>query len=99
MLLLDPKKWHDLKEAARKEPLLGTIIVDFAAQWANLIEERMDSQKKLSEVAMDAAHEVLAVQPMKFGFNGQMMGMVIKTLAEHWAYGVDLKNWHSSLRA
>lgn len=43
MLLLNPKKWHDLKEAARKEPFLGTVIVDFAMHWASLIEERMSS--------------------------------------------------------
>lgn len=48
---------------------------------------------------MDAAREVLAVQPVKFGFNGQMMGMVVTTLAEHWAYGDELKRWHSSLHA
>jgi hypothetical protein len=95
MLLIDPKKWHDFKENAKKVPHLA-MVVEFVELWADLIEKRMKSRRKmLSEVAMDAAHDVFMVQSM---FNGHMMGMAIAVLAEHWAYGKELQEWHSSLR-
>ncbi|MDR2993761.1 MAG: hypothetical protein LBV11_08025 [Bacillus cereus] len=95
MLLIDPKNWHDFKDSNKKHPVYEPIIA-FAETWANLIESRMKKQqKKLSEVAMDAVHDVFAVQSM---FNGHMMEIAISILAEHWIYGKELQKWHSSLR-
>ena len=75
---------------ARNQDFYGKGVVDYSESWANLMEQKMASGAKITDIAKDASHEADTD-----GITGFMYGCAVKGLAHFWEHGEELRRWHN----
>jgi hypothetical protein len=68
----------------------GACTVRYAARWANLMEQKLQQNCTLREIADQTSHEADVE-----GITGFMYGFAVKCLAKVWAHGEELRRWHN----
>lgn len=63
-------------------------IVDFATDWANLMEADGEEVDKVAKPCSSKADE-------KYGITGFMYGAAVSTLCKFWERGEELRQWHN----
>jgi hypothetical protein len=91
MELKDADGWATAR-AANTDPY-GKCCLDYAEQWADLMEMRMQDGAALEDIAAAASREV--DQRKGMGITGFMYGAAVATLAHGWAHGETLRRWHN----
>lgn len=72
----------------------SNCVVQYAAQWGELMEQKIAEGAKLEEIAEQASHEV--DRRPGFGITGFMYGCAVRELAKFWAHGDALRVWHNA---
>ena len=89
MQLRDTNGWRKTVNA-NQDPY-GKAAVDFAEQWANIMEERMAGDETvLPSIAKQASHDADTE-----GITGFMYGCAVSILSQVWEYGEALRRWHN----
>lgn len=89
MRLKDAEGWQKVV-AANQDPY-GKATVDYAEQWANLMEERMAGDATmLPSVAKQASYDANTE-----GITGFMYGCAVSILSQVWEHGEALRLWHN----
>jgi hypothetical protein len=86
--LKDQDAW-DKCVANNKDPY-GGRIVEYAEQWARLMQKQMDDGKKLVDVA-----DKMAKRADYDGITGFMYGAAVSILSKVWEHGETLRQWHN----
>lgn len=68
----------------------GRAIIEYAARWAALMEQRMAAGESL-ETCADPTSDEADVD----GITGFMYGCAVQVLAECWRHGEQLRRWHN----
>ena len=85
------KMENDWKERIRiYDDPYSKAVIDYAINWANLMEKRMANGEKLENVADETSHEADID-----GITGFMYGAAVAELSRHWEYGEQLRVWHN----
>ena len=71
----------------------GKTCVQFAIQWAEEMEKRMERGESLEDMYRDASHEV--DHRPGFGITGFMYGAAVSVLATCWEHGDELRKLHN----
>lgn len=82
------EKWD--KYVKNNQGSYGRGIIEFAARWANLMEQKMGQGEGLASFAKSTSH-----QADTDGITGFMYGVAVATLANVWLYGEELRHWHN----
>jgi hypothetical protein len=85
----DEEAWKSWEEV-NTDPY-GKCCVDYARDWANLMERKMAAGETLEDIADDASHE--ADKP--HGITGYMYGVAVSMLSQSWKHGEELRQWHN----
>lgn len=72
------------------EDAYSFAVVQYAATWANLMEQRMAEGATLSDIAKRTSHEADTD-----GITGFMYGAAVSILANCWRHGEQLRRWHN----
>ena len=65
-------------------------VVDYGEKWAELMEKKLASGKKLEEIATLTSHDADTD-----GITGFMYGCAVSALAHFWIHGESLRKWHN----
>lgn len=87
--ITDQDGW-DKTVAANDDGGYGRAVMVYAAQWANLMEERLDRGERLADIAEQTSH--LADTE---GITGFMYGCAVSILSKVWKHGEELRRWHN----
>jgi len=85
----DQKEWDDWK--AKNTDPYGGRIMEFAEDWANLMEARMVKGEKLEDIAKETSREADTD-----GITGFMYGAAVQSLSICWKHGEKLRIWHNA---
>ena len=64
--------------------------VSYAERWANLMECKIEQGYILADIAKDTSHEANTKN-----ITGNMYGMAVVLLVDHWVHGEELRKWHN----
>ena len=92
MKMKNNKRWGEYV-AANENDGYGKACLDYAKQWAELMEERMAAGATVVECAKETSNEV--DRRPGFGITGFMYGAVVAMLSECWEHGEELRRWHN----
>jgi len=67
--------------------------MEYAEQWATLMEERMKAGAQIEDIADETSREI--DQRPGFGITGFMYGCAVNSLAHCWVHGETLRRWHN----
>lgn len=90
----------DLKDEYQHYAVLNSAdaysncVVQYAAQWGELMEQKIAEGAKLEEIAKATCIEV--DRRPGFGISGFMYGAVVRELAQFWIHGDALRVWHNA---
>lgn len=87
----DPTGWADWR--AKNTDPYGNAVMEFAEQWATLMETQIANGARLEDIADATMREV--DQRPGFGITGFMYGMAVSALSLGWVHGEDLRRWHN----
>lgn len=90
MELKDEEYWNHVVEINSHDGY-GRCCVDYARDWANLMEEAIAKGEKLEDVAEELSHK--ADEP--HGITGYMYGAAVSMLSRAWVHGEQLRCWHN----
>lgn len=79
------QKWVD----SNTDPY-GSGVIRYAERWADLMEQKISTGKKLADIASETSHEADTE-----GITGFMYGCAVQILSDVWKYGEDLRLWHN----
>lgn len=68
----------------------GGAVYQYAEKWADLMEARMNDGAELMDIADATSHEANTD-----GITGFMYGAAVSILADVWAHGETLRQWHN----
>jgi hypothetical protein len=89
--LKDAEGWK--KARANNQDPYGNCVMEYASQWADLMESKMETGAKLEDIADATSHEVDHREGM--GITGFMYGAAVSTLSQVWKHGEALRRWHN----
>jgi hypothetical protein len=92
MKLKNVQGW--LKTRAANTDSYGKCALDFAEQWADLMEERMAEGAVLKDIYDATSHEV--DHRPGFGITGFMFGAAVSILSQVWEHGDELRIAHNA---
>lgn len=84
----DAEGWQKSRDA-NTDPY-GKAGLDYAEQWADLMENAMSNGAKLVDIAKDTSH-----QADTDGITGFMYGCAVSLLSQCWEHGEALRQWHN----
>lgn len=87
-----PEKMEEYKQYVEKNSKDGysKCCVDYAEQWAKLMQIEIAKGKKVVEVAQETQ------KPLDYiGITGFMYGCVVSALSHFWIHGEELRKWHN----
>jgi hypothetical protein len=79
----------DLTVANNSDPY-GKPGVDFARQWAELMEQKISQGANVADIAKQCSHDADTE-----GITGFMYGCAVSILSQVWLHGEDLRRWHN----
>ena len=88
MKLIDKETWNAWIEN-NTDPY-GKACVDYAKDWAELMEKRINNDEKLEDIAEQTSHDADTS-----GITGFMYGAAVSMLSQCWEYGEALRKWHN----
>lgn len=88
MKVTNRKYWNNQRKI-NVDPY-SKAVVDYAERWANLMEEQINSGKKLEDIAKETSH-----QTDINGITGFQYGCAVEMLASCWEHGEQLRRWHN----
>ena len=91
MLTKNPQDWAYSR--ANNNEQNGNACMEYAEQWADLMEIKLAEGKTLENIADSTSHEV--DQRPGFGITGFMYGAAVSALALCWVHGDQLRRWHN----
>lgn len=68
----------------------GKCTVDYARQWAELMEAKISKGARLEDIAKETSHKADTE-----GITGFMYGCAVSILSKCWKYGEQLRIWHN----
>lgn len=68
----------------------GLACLNYAEDWATLMEVKMSEGHELEDIAKDTSHEADVE-----GITGFMYNMAVAILVSHWVHGERLRRWHN----
>lgn len=86
--VVNEHRWLELVEKNRAS--YGAAVMEYAASWAALMEQRMAAGESL-ETCADPTSDEADVD----GITGFMYGCAVQVLAECWRHGEQLRRWHN----
>ncbi len=89
MELKDKNLWDEHVRINKKDPY-GTGVITYCEVWANLMEQEIDSGKKLEDIA-----ERTSRSADQEGITGFMYGCAVSILSKVWKHGEQLRLWHN----
>lgn len=69
----------------------GKAVIDFARDWAELMEKRVAEGAELEDIAEQTSHEVAGT----YGITGFQYGCAVSLLSQAWVHGERLRRWHN----
>jgi len=88
MALKDSEGWKKCCEA--NSDGYGKAVIDYAEQWARIMEARMANGEQLGNIADECSH--IADTD---GITGFMYGCAVSILSKVWKHGEELRLWHN----
>jgi hypothetical protein len=79
------------KYKAKNNDPYGGCVVQFAEDWADLMEAEMAQGKKIAEIAKPTCSK----SNKKHGITSFMYGCAVNGLAHFWEHGEALRLWHN----
>jgi hypothetical protein len=89
MKIADEQAWQDYTGKNMGHPY-GRAILTYAERWADAMEAAMAGGETLEACADRTGHEADTE-----GITGFMYGAAVKTLADCWEHGDQLRRWHN----
>ncbi len=86
----DEAKWQAFVEANSDDDY-GKTVVEYAEDWANLMEAKLAEGCQFEEAAESTWHEAKGHEEL----TGFMHGAAVATLALTWVHGDDLRRWYN----
>ena len=65
-------------------------IVEFAKDWANAMEKKLNAGQKLADIAQETSH-----LPSGRYLSGAAFGLALTYLINAWSLGEELRRWHN----
>lgn len=85
------QQWEEFVKVNSKDGYsLG--IIRYTRKWANLMEIKMQEGCQLKDIANETSNTADTE-----GITGFMYGCAVKSLAEFWEYGEELRQWHNGV--
>jgi len=86
--LKDAAGWQKFVDA-NQDPY-GGACVEYAAQWAEMMEVEMAKGAKLEDIAKHTSHDIDTE-----GITGFMYGAAVSMLSQCWEHGEALRRWNN----
>lgn len=93
MQFIDEKKEIEANKVYDRSSDYYQYTITFAKQWADLMEEKIN-QEDSTDAVEKYAYE-LRFKTKNDDITGNMFTYAVLYLAEYWAYGKELKEWHN----
>lgn len=87
--LSDPEYWNEVKRV-NSDDGYGMATIEFAENWAKLMQKEISEGKTLAECADKTSFELGFL-----GITGFMYGFSVNILSHCWKYGEELRKWHN----
>lgn len=99
MKIANPRRHRAWYRAAEKspDPVLALAVLTLAERWATALEEQIDGGQPL-EAAAAGTHRAVTGGADGVQLHAGLGTVMIDFLADCWAHGNQLRNWHASLR-
>lgn len=88
ILLKDSKTWDEYVE--KNQDAYRKCAVDYACDWAILMQYYMANGETIEQCADRASHEL-----GWYGITGFMYGCAVQMLSQCWIHGEELRKWHN----
>lgn len=88
ILLKDAKTWDEYVE--KNQDPYSKCAVDYACDWAILMQYYMNNGETLEQCADRASHEL-----GWYGITGFIYGCAVQMLSQCWIHGEELRKWHN----
>ena len=91
MQITNQARWDQFVAASQRGP--GRHVLAYTQQWVDLMEARIAAGARVADIAEETSHQT----PESNGITGAGHTHAVAILAETWAHGEELRQWHNAI--